>query len=171
MIGLIAGEAVVNHWQPSAGGLPAPVRRTLLVTVAAIGSNSPDLDLLFTFGGAANNHLRYALWHRGYTHTVIGCLGLALLLYAAAETWIYYKGLRPSRRDRTLLLGTAVLTTALHLIMDYLNSYGVHPFWPMENRWTYGDSIFIVEPLYWAAAAPLFSCSAPARRGCYSPRH
>ncbi len=156
MIGLIAGEAVVNHSQPSAAGLPAPVRRTLLVTVAAVGSNSPDLDLLFTFSGAENNHLRYALWHRGYTHTLIGCLALALLLYSAAEAWIYYKGLRPSRRDRALLLGTAVFTTALHLIMDYLNSYGVHPFWPMENRWTYGDSVFIVEPLYWAAAAPLF---------------
>jgi inner membrane protein len=39
--------------------------------------------------------------------------------------------------------------------MDFLNSYGVHPFWPVENAWFYGDSVFIVEPLYWAAAAPL----------------
>jgi inner membrane protein len=36
-----------------------------------------------------------------------------------------------------------------------LNSYGVHPFWPVENGWFYGDSVFIVEPLYWAATAPL----------------
>jgi len=40
--------------------------------------------------------------------------------------------------------------------MDSLNSYGVHPFWPLDNRWFYGDSVFIVEPLYWAAALSLF---------------
>jgi len=31
----------------------------------------------------------------------------------------------------------------------------VHPFWPLDNRWFYGDSIFIIEPLFWAACAPL----------------
>ncbi|MET0534403.1 MAG: hypothetical protein ABW171_09280, partial [Steroidobacter sp.] len=30
-----------------------------------------------------------------------------------------------------------------------------HPFWPLDNRWFYGDSIFIIEPLFWAACAPL----------------
>jgi inner membrane protein len=45
--------------------------------------------------------------------------------------------------------------TFLHLGMDFLNSYGVHPFWPVKNGWFYGDSVFIVEPLYWAATAPL----------------
>ncbi len=49
----------------------------------------------------------------------------------------------------------SIFGTFLHLGMDFLNSYGVHPFWPVENGWFYGDSMFIVEPLYWAAAAPL----------------
>jgi inner membrane protein len=40
--------------------------------------------------------------------------------------------------------------------MDSLNSYGVHPFWPFNDEWFYGDSVFIVEPLYWIAAAPMF---------------
>jgi inner membrane protein len=39
--------------------------------------------------------------------------------------------------------------------MDATNSYGVHPFWPFDNRWYYGDAVFIVEPLFWAACAPL----------------
>jgi inner membrane protein len=39
--------------------------------------------------------------------------------------------------------------------MDALNSYGVHPWWPVDNRWFNGDAVFIVEPLFWAAAAPL----------------
>jgi inner membrane protein len=43
----------------------------------------------------------------------------------------------------------------LHLAMDYTNNYGVHPFWPFYNGWVYGDSVYIVEPLLWLAAAPL----------------
>jgi inner membrane protein len=156
LIGLIAGEAVARHSHAGEHGLPAAVRRTLLVTVAVIGSNSPDLDLAFSARGASPSNLNYMLWHRGYTHTVPGCLALALLLYGGAEAWLRWRRLAPTRRDRALLLGTALFTTALHLGMDYLNSYGVHPFWPVDNRWSYGDSVFIVEPLYWAAAAPLF---------------
>jgi inner membrane protein len=57
--------------------------------------------------------------------------------------------------DRRELVGVTLFGTALHLAMDTLNSYGVHPFWPFRNQWMYGDSVFIVEPLYWAATAPL----------------
>jgi inner membrane protein len=39
--------------------------------------------------------------------------------------------------------------------MDFTNNYGVHPFWPIANRWFYGDAVFIAEPLLWAACAPL----------------
>ena len=39
--------------------------------------------------------------------------------------------------------------------LDFTNSYGVHPFWPVDNRWYYGDAVFIVEPLLWACSAPL----------------
>jgi inner membrane protein len=113
LIGLIAGEAVINHSRPSDQGLPANVRRTLLVTVAVIGSNSPDLDLLFTLRGFANSDLNYVLWHRGYTHTVIGCLALGLLLYGGAELWLYARRLQASPHDRALLLGTAIFTRPL----------------------------------------------------------
>ena len=57
--------------------------------------------------------------------------------------------------DRRELVGVSLFGTALHLAMDTLNSYGVHPFWPFRDQWMYGDSVFIVEPLYWAATAPL----------------
>ena len=61
-----------------------------------------------------------------------------------------------------LLAGSALLGTVLHLSMDALNSYGVHPFWPVQNRWLYGDSVFIVEPLYWVASTPLLLVSRSA---------
>jgi inner membrane protein len=156
LVGLIIGESVAAHTVPHERGLPIRIRRTALMTVALLGSNAPDLDLLVSFRGSSAGNLDYMLWHRGYTHTVLGCAALALLLYAATELVLRMRHLAPSREDRLLLLGTAALATALHLAMDYLNSYGVHPFWPMDNHWRYGDRVFIVEPLYWVAAAPLW---------------
>lgn len=120
-----------------------------------MANNLPDIDLTYS----SNGKLSYLLEHRGYTHTVIGCAGLALLLYVAVAVWLARrkgkgKG-QPTLADHLTLVGVALVGTALHLGMDFLNSYGVHPFWPLDNRWLYGDSVFIVEPLYWAAAAPL----------------
>lgn len=157
LVGLIIGKSVAAHSNPRAPGLPIRTRHTALLSVALIGSNSPDLDLLASFGGSSTGNLTYMLWHRGYTHTVLGCAALTLLLYAAAELVLRMRHLSPSRSDRVLLLGTAAVATTLHLAMDYLNSYGVHPFWPLDNHWRYGDRVFIVEPLYWAAAACLWS--------------
>src|SRR4029453_7993236 len=38
---------------------------------------------------------------------------------------------------------------ASHLALDALNSYGVHPFYPADNRWYFGDAVFILEPWLW----------------------
>src|SRR6185437_14887160 len=97
----------------------------------------------------------YMLEHRGYTHTILGCLVLAGLLYAGAEWWMHRRRVVPAARDRWHLALVAVVGTLLHLGMDALNTYGVHPFWPFDNRWFYGDSLFIGEPLFWLASAPL----------------
>ena len=156
LVGLIVGESAAARTVPRERGLPLQSRRTALLTVALLGSNSPDLDLFVSFGGSSAGNLHYMLWHRGYTHTVLGCAALTLILYAATDLVLRMRRLSPSREDRLLLLGTAAAATALHLAMDYLNSYGVHPFWPADNHWRYGDRVFIVEPLYWVAAAPLW---------------
>lgn len=47
------------------------------------------------------------------------------------------------------LVVVSVLGMLLHLGMDFLNSYGLHPFHPLDSRWFYGDSIFILEPVFW----------------------
>ena len=159
LMGLAAGESFALCTRPaedfaSGKGLPQVARRSLFVTLAAIGGNAPDLDLAWSYAGS-DGGLGYMLEHRGYTHTVVGCLVLAGLLYAGAEWWMGRRGLAPSGRDRLQLALVAVVGTLLHLGMDALNSYGVHPFWPFDNHWYYGDSIFIAEPLLWLAGAPL----------------
>ncbi|MBF6907484.1 metal-dependent hydrolase, partial [Acinetobacter baumannii] len=59
--------------------------------------------------------------------------------------------LRASRAARQGLGAAIVLGLGLHLGMDALNVYGVHPFAPFDPRWYYGDMVFIVEPVFWLA--------------------
>ena len=155
LIGFVAGDAVARLTPDAPGGLSAATRRSYFVTVAAIASNIPDLDLVLTYGGFAPGKLGYLLHHRGHTHTIIGCVLLALLLHACVELWARLRKHQWSRSDRAGIAGVALLGALLHLLMDGLNSYGVHPYWPFDNGWIYGDAVFIIEPLYWLAAAPL----------------
>jgi len=37
----------------------------------------------------------------------------------------------------------------LHIAFDAFNNYGVHPFAPFEDRWFYGDAVFIIDPWLW----------------------
>ena len=156
LIGLVAGDAIARSTRATDSGLSSETRRGFLVVIAAVGGNLPDLDLLVTSAGFTRDKLAYLLQHRGYTHTIVGCIVLALLLYGAAELWAKYRHFTLTRRDRLAFAGMALFGTLLHLGMDSLNSYGVHPFWPFNNQWFYGDAVFIVEPLYWIAAAPMF---------------
>ena len=156
IIGLVAGDSIARAGSATSPGLSADTRRNWFVVIAAVGGNLPDLDLVLTYGGFGNDKLAYLLQHRGYTHTIVGCVVLSLLLYAATELWARFRRLTLTRRDRFALGAMALFATLLHLGMDSLNSYGVHPFWPFDNAWFYGDSVFIIEPLYWIAAAPMF---------------
>jgi len=153
LIGLVAGEVAARALPARSSTLPADTRRGILLCMGVVGSNLPDIDLLWSM--STGDQLGYLLEHRGYTHTVLGCLLLATLLYGGAWLWLRIRSLSASAQDRLTLGITACASVLLHLSMDALNVYGVHPFWPWNNRWFYGDAVFIIEPLYWLAAAPL----------------
>lgn len=155
LVGMVAGDVIARSSAEATGGLSGTLRRSYVVAVAALGSNLPDIDLLLTYGGFAPGKMGYLLHHRGHTHTVIGCLLLAALLYAGARLWARFRGHHLARGDRVVIAVAALLGVLLHLGMDSLNSYGVHPWWPFDNRWFYGDAVFIIEPLYWLSVAPL----------------
>jgi inner membrane protein len=152
LIGALLGESIARATQPDPRGLPGEVRRNLLVATAAIGSNLPDVDVLYSFIGGKVNYL---LQHRGHSHTIIGALLLATVAFVVARWRLARRGQPPSSQDLRWLGGVLGLTALLHIGMDFTNNYGVHPFWPLWNRWFYGDSVFIAEPLLWAACAPL----------------
>ena len=152
LISAMVGDAV-HRSTPASSTLTESARRNVAITVMVVGGNLPDSDLIYT--GWAGTKLDYLLHHRGHTHTVVGVLILSLLLFVAVRLWWRYRKVEPSAADIRFLIVLAVLAPLLHLGLDFANSYGVHPFWPVDNRWYYGDAIFIVEPLLWACAAPL----------------
>jgi inner membrane protein len=153
LIGLVVGETVARTTRADVAGIASQTRRNLFVAVMAIGSNVPDLD--FVQSRITGSKLDYLLHHRGHTHTIVGALLLGLILSLCCEVWCRLRRHPLSNRDRLQLMGVGLLASLLHIAMDFTNSYGVHPFWPFDNRWYYGDAVFIVEPLFWAACAPL----------------
>jgi inner membrane protein len=156
LIGLVAGEAMARGTRAHPDGLCDPTRRTALLAMGMIGGNLPDADLLWSLPAFTGDALGYIVHHRGHTHTLLGCAVLAVLLFLGTVAVLRWRGHRLRAPDARLLGGMALLAVMLHLGMDALNAYGVHPFWPWNNRWYYGDAMFIVEPLYWLAVAPLF---------------
>ena len=153
LIGALVGETAARHARPLASDRAANARRTLFLSVAIVGSSLPDVDLFYTWW--SDNKLDYLLEHRGHTHTVVGALVLSLMMLAITAAVLRWRRIDLPARDKAWLAGLALLAPQLHIAMDAFNAYGVHPWWPFDNRWRYGDAVFIVEPLFWAAAAPL----------------
>ncbi|MGV3593377.1 MAG: metal-dependent hydrolase [Gammaproteobacteria bacterium] len=153
LIGALAGETAARFMPTARSLLPETARRNLYLTLMIAGSNVPDLDFVYT--GITGGKLGYLLHHRGHTHTVIGALLLGLVMYALSIAWLRWRRIPHAPRDRWWLAFIALLAPLLHIAMDAQNEYGVHPFWPFDNSWFYGDAIFIIEPLFWTAAAPL----------------
>jgi inner membrane protein len=167
VVGLGIGALIDRSVPPESAPDAQRVRARLLLTLGCLASNFPDLDLVLT--GLLDKPLGYLLHHRGHTHTLLGALGeVALLLGLVWLLWPAARHLlRTSRRARLTALVTACVGMALHISMDGLNVYGVHPFWPFDARWYYGDLIFIVEPVFWIAfGIPLaLMVRGPVRRG------
>ena len=125
------------------------------VVVSALANNVPDTDLLYSW--ITPGPLGYLLHHRGHTHTLPIAMTLGLLVAALA-----LRVAKPTSHRRLILL-LGLFGPVLHLLMDAWNIYGVHPFWPFDSRWYYGDRIFILEPLLWVTAIPSVFRNARSR--------
>ncbi len=172
LAGLLMADATVSSVQrrigrasPSGVEAPSLARfRRAAVVLGIAAAEFPDVDLVYSGPMVAMGKLGYLLHHRGHTHTVVWALVSAVLLWAVTRWW-WQRGLMGreradassaivSRVGARALLVLAVVGTLSHLLLDFTNSYGVHPFWPFDNRWYYGDAIFIVEPWLMVVAIP-----------------
>ena len=151
LAGLAVGELVHRSVAPEPDAASQKVRRRMLLVACWAASNFPDLDLALT--SLLPRPLGYLLHHRGHTHTLLFAVPQALLL--AALVWLLWPAARrllaTSRHARRGLVLAITFGLLLHLSMDFLNSYGIHPFYPVDQRWLVGDMVFILEPEFWIA--------------------
>jgi inner membrane protein len=151
VVGLAVGELVHRSLSQEPDVDRQRIRRRLLLFSCWAASNFPDLDLFLT--PLLPAPLGYLLHHRGHTHTLLYAVPQAILLWTMI--WALWpsarKLLKQSTHARSGVMLSLSLGFALHLLMDYLNSYGIHPFHPFDSRWLYGDMVFILEPLFWMA--------------------
>ncbi len=131
--------------------------RAAAYLLSALANNLPDIDIVYSSWLTGPKPIGSLVHHRGHTHTLlVGVLGAMLLYWMALRLYARRSELF-ARDERKLLLGLCLAGQLLHLGMDFGNSYGVHPFWPLSGRWFYGDTIFILEPLWWALSIPILA--------------
>jgi inner membrane protein len=162
LAGLLLAESAVRLRARRAGDEPSPRFRIVAALSSMLAANLPDSDLFYTGVGA--DRLTYLLHHRGHTHTVlIAALGAGLLWLLVMLLWRWRARTAPARDEARWLFGLLLVSTLSHLVLDWTNSYGVHPFWPVDDRWRYGDSVFIVEPWFWVVAVPTLFLASTRR--------
>jgi inner membrane protein len=155
----LLGAAMAEAALPSEA---SRAKRTAFYVAGILAANLPDADLLYTAITPAP--LGYLLHHRGHTHTVVGLIGLALIVLAVALGSPLRRRIAGDERRFAVL---TVAALASHLAADGWNSYGVHPFYPLSNRWFYGDAVYILEPWLWivlGVPVAMSAHSASARR-------
>ena len=150
LVGLAAARAGLNA-------------KTRFATAAlAISANLPDIDVLAFATGVPPVALR-----RGWTHGVVAQIVLPVALALVMHAWSRRKG---PPANLPWLIGLSLIGVYSHVLLDYLNTYGVRLLTPVSHDWFYGDAVFIVDPWLWLAlgAGVLFARRgerAPARAG------
>jgi inner membrane protein len=134
-------------------------RRTFFIT-GIVAANLPDVDLLYSW--ITPPPLGYLLHHRGHTHTVLGLVAFAALI-GLVTLLPRVRSAIGEASGRFWLLVAAALGS--HLLADGWNSYGIHPFFPLSNRWFYGDAIYILEPWFWVLLGAAVVLNTRNRRG------
>ncbi len=125
-------------------------RWALATPTLILAANVPDVDvvsylLVGEFGALA--------WRRGITH---GVPALVVWPFVVAGVMLGWDALVRRRREPDAvparfgpLLGLAALGALTHPALDWLNTYGMRWWLPFDGTWSYGDSVFIIDPWLW----------------------
>ncbi len=125
-------------------------RRTpLAATTLILAANLADIDVLSHLAGSdAALGLR-----RGLTHGILAMVLLPPLLAGAIAS--FHRRWRWRHRPHAPTVGFARLVPlaylgfASHPLLDWLTTYGIRWLMPFDNRWFYGDAVFIIDPWLW----------------------
>ncbi len=119
-----------------------------------IAANLPDVDFVFYF---VDNASAYA-FRRGITHGLPAILVLPILLalsMAMVGRLVSRRNEGPDVSLRWLVI-LALIGVASHPLLDWLNNYGMRWLMPFSDRWFYGDTLFIIDPVVWLTLAAGF---------------
>jgi inner membrane protein len=130
--GLI-GYTIYKSTVPLVAGDSQTEKRLLWASVLA--SELPDGDMISAFFGSASS----LLWHRTYTHSVLGILFLAVFLGAVVlKFW--------PELPRKRLFGLILAGLAAHSFLDVLTSYGTKVLLPWSATPYAWDILPIIDP-------------------------
>jgi inner membrane protein len=119
-------------------------RRTPLgMTTLVVANNLPDVDV-----AVFATHTLPMSFRRGWTHGVPAQILLPIAL--TALILVCDRVFRKHAPDRVKALEVLLLSyigVLLHVFLDFLNTYGVRLLMPFSERWFYGDSLYIVDPV------------------------
>jgi len=146
-------------------------RKTRYATVVAVlAAEAADIDILWGFAGPVEE-LKH---HRAITHTLVAAPVMAGIVVGVAWLAHRWRNARRMNEQRgTELAGavegsagrgsqrvhwgwlyaTAVVAALSHLALDWMNNYGLRPFYPFNPRWYAGSFMFIVEPVLYVLFA------------------
>jgi inner membrane protein len=154
LVGLTAAKAGLEKLSPGA---------TALCILAA---NAPDSDIVVLAIGDRWDFLQH---HRGITHSIVGVIALALLLpliFYAIDLLLSRLRKRAAVVKLKGLLLASFIVSATHPLLDWTNTYGIRFLLPWNERWFYGDLVFIVDPVMWEVlGGAAFLLSAKTKSG------
>ncbi len=155
-------------------------RKTAYATLSAVlAAEAADLDVLWGLRGPVAE-LQH---HRGFTHTFLGAVLVAGVVAGVVWLGHIFLERRRARRAPApekekqvppqppakgpmavpkwrqpvrlwWLFGTALIAALSHVLLDWMNNYGVRPFYPFNAHWYSGSFMFIAEPVLWAILLP-----------------
>lgn len=112
-----------------------------------IGANLPDVDAV----AMLVDRDTALLVRRGWTHGVPALVVLPFVLTGLVLLWSRLGERAPDAAPLRpkVLLALSALAVATHPALDWLNTYGMRWLMPLDGRWFYGDTLFIIDPWMW----------------------
>lgn len=132
LTGLLLARAGLNRLTP---------RATVLAVVAA---NLPDLDIVT----AARGSLCYLANHRGFTHALFWLPLVAL--FPLPFWWLLARRRGVGLSDWAKAYLIAVIALLSHLVLDWMNVYGIRLKLPFSGEWLHLDLLNIIDVWVWA---------------------
>lgn len=130
-------------------------RKTPLATATLIlAANAPDIDIYTVWTETSFGSIAF---RRGWTHGPYFLALLPLIITVLIVGWDRFVRRRRSPQLAPVSAGwvfaLAVIGTLSHPALDWLNTYGVRFLMPFSGTWFAGDSVFIIDPIWWLLLA------------------